>query len=54
MTKKEIHAILVDPICALEEYVNMSDSSAIVNTVAIALRHILDKIEDDMTKEVVE
>lgn len=47
MTKQDIHAKLVSPVCALEEYCKMSDCSPIVDTVAIALRHILDEIEED-------
>ena len=52
MTKEEIHAKLVSPICALEEYCRLDgDCSPIVDTVSIALRPILDKIEEDYMKE---
>ena len=48
MTKQEIHEKLVNPICALEEYVDSTQcDSAIVTTISIALRHILNEIEVD-------
>lgn len=49
MTKQEIHAKLVSPVCALEEYCRLGENySPIVDTISIALRHILNEIEDDM------
>jgi len=52
MTKEEIHVKLVSPICALEEYCRFGENySPIVDTVSIALRHILNEIEEDFTKE---
>ena len=55
MTKQEIHYKLVHPVCALEEYCRIgADSSPIVYTLTMALRHILDEIEDDMYNEVKE
>lgn len=51
MNKKDIHAMLVDPVCALEEYCDLApDTSAILQTIKIALRCCLDKIELDMYK----
>lgn len=48
MTKQEIHAKLVSPVCALEEYCRLGENySPIVDTISIALRHILDEIEVD-------
>ena len=51
MTKQDIHENLVAPVCALEEYCVLANSSPIVDTVAMALRKILDDIEEDLMKE---
>lgn len=51
MTKKDIHENLVAPVCALEEYCVLANSSPIVDTVAMALRKILDDIEEDLMEE---
>lgn len=52
MTKEEIHAKLVSPVCALEEYCKLGENySPIVDTISIALRHILNEIEEDFMKE---
>ena len=51
MSKQEIFDILIDPICALEEYVQIKGDSCIVGTISIALRHILNEIERDLMEE---
>ena len=51
MTKQEIFDELVDPVCALEEYCNTGDASAIVCIISKALLDILHDIEDDCRKE---
>lgn len=51
LSSAEIYNRLVNPVCALEEYINMANSSPIVDTIALALRHILNEVEADMYKE---
>ena len=51
LSSEDIYDMLVHPVCALEEYINMANSSPIVDTIALALRHVLDAVEEDMYKE---
>lgn len=51
LSSADIYNKLVNPVCALEEYINVANSSPIVDTIALALRHILNEVEQDMYKE---
>lgn len=51
LSSADIYNKLVNPVCALEEYINVANSSPIVDTIALALRHILNEVEADMYKE---
>lgn len=51
LSSADIYDKLVHPVCALEEYTNMANSSPIVDTIALALRCILNEVEEDMYKE---
>lgn len=44
----DYHCKLVQPICALEEYIQCKETDAIVSTIAFALRHILNEMEQEV------
>lgn len=50
-TKSDIHAELVQPVCALEELCAIKNTDAIVDTVTRLLRRILNEIEEDIEND---
>ena len=50
MVSKElvrVHQDLVAPVCALEEYAQTTDCSPIIDVISMALRKILEDIENE-------